>query len=89
MKYIFLLYLILPLAAVSHESVAPVECPKPTNTGRITSQIENEMFQAQLILYERCMFDYIQQQQQLSDVHQQAAQKTLDDWNEYLMSRNR
>ena len=45
------------------------------------------MFQAELILYEGCMFDYVREQQHLSDVHQQAAQKTMDEWNDYLMNR--
>ena len=45
------------------------------------------MFQAELILYEGCMFNYIREQQRLSDIHQQAAEQTLDEWNDYLMNR--
>jgi len=87
MKIVIFLMLIIPLTAYTHETVSPNECPKPANTGRITSQMEHEMLQAELILYEGCMFNYIREQQSLSDVHQQAAQKTLDEWNDYLMSR--
>ncbi len=87
MKYILLLSLIFPLSVYPHETVLPADCPMPGNTGRITSQIENEMFQAELILFERCMFDYIRNQQQFSDVHQQAAQLALDEWNDYLTTR--
>lgn len=87
MKFVILLTLIFPLTAYTHETVSPVSCPKPGNTGRITSDMEKEMFQAELILYEGCMFDYVREQQRLSDVHQQAAQKTLDEWNDYLTSR--
>ncbi|NNE36768.1 MAG: hypothetical protein HKN08_00565 [Gammaproteobacteria bacterium] len=49
--------------------------------------MENEMFQAELILFEKCMFDFIRKQQQLSEVHQQAAQVALEKWNDYLTTR--
>ncbi len=62
MKYILLLSLVFPLNIYSHETVSPADCPTPGNTGRITSQMENEMFQAELILFEKCMFEYIRQQ---------------------------
>jgi hypothetical protein len=49
--------------------------------------MEQEMFQAELAIYESCMFGYIREQQRQAGVHEDAAQSALDTWNEYLRLR--
>lgn len=48
--------------------------------------MEQEIFQSQLAVFERCMFEFIRGQQTQAGVHEQAAQTALDEWTEYFQS---
>mgnify|MGYP006209620219 CR=1 FL=1 len=89
MKYLSILLLVFSLQLSAHESVQSIECPPPLNTGRYTSEMEQEIFQAELSIYENCMFEYIREQQRLADVHEDAADSALNTWNDYLSIRRR
>ena len=89
MKYLSILLLIISINGFAHEKIEQQSCAQPANTGRITSDIESEMFQAELLIYERCMFDYIRAQHDQADVHDYAADVALELWNEYLRSKLR
>ena len=87
MKRLLILLLVISIQLAAHESIETTACKPPSNTGRITSDMEREIFQAELGIYESCMVRTIQDQQQQADVHEQAADKTLDTWTDYLHSR--
>ena len=87
MKRLLILLLVISVQLAAHESIETKVCKPPLNTGRITSDMERETFQAELAIYESCMFRIMQDQQHQADVHEQAADKTLDTWNDYLHSR--
>ena len=89
MKYLSTLLLVFSIQLSAHESVESNECPPPLNTGRYTSAMEQEIFQAELSIYESCMFEYIREQQELADVHEDAADSALNTWNDYLHLRMR
>ncbi|MGK0298058.1 MAG: hypothetical protein ACI9XC_001676 [Gammaproteobacteria bacterium] len=89
MKNLSTLLLFFSIQLSAHESVKSNECPSPLNTGRYTSDLEQEIFQAELSIYESCMFEYIRKQQKLADVHEDAADSALNTWNDYLRLRMR
>ncbi|MGY8815610.1 MAG: hypothetical protein ACKVHQ_12980 [Gammaproteobacteria bacterium] len=89
MKYLSTLLLVFSIQLSAHEAVELNECPPPLTTGRYTSDMEQEIFQAELSIYESCMFEYIREQQKLADVHENAVDSALNTWNEYLSLRMR
>jgi hypothetical protein len=89
MKQLTILIFFLSFQLAAHESVETKVCNTPSNTGRITSDMEMEMLQAELVIYEKCMFDFIRDQQKQAEVHEQAAQNAMITWNDYLSSRMR
>ena len=89
MKYLSILLLIFSINSFAHEKIEQQSCTLPANTGRITSDIESEMFRAELVIYEQCMFEYIRDQYDQADVHDYAADVALELWNEYLQSKLR
>lgn len=68
----------------AHESIAVHACSKPVRPAQISSRWELETFQLANELFERCMFDYIRDQQKQAQRHEQAARAALDEWSDSL-----
>lgn len=86
---VIILYLLVVFSAgipgvTAHESIPAHTCSKPAKPAQISSRWELETFQLANELFERCMFDYIRDQQKQSQRHEQAAQSTLDEWSNHL-----
>jgi len=48
--------------------------------------VEQEFFQAQLAVFESCMFNFIREQQQQAQIREQSAQMALDEWANYFQT---
>ncbi len=66
--------------ALSHDIVESHDCIEPARSTSMASMIEQELFQAQLAVFESCMFDFIRAQQRQAGIHEQSAQIALDEW---------
>jgi len=68
----------------AHEEITAHSCPLPVRPGRITSQWELENYHVQLEIFERCMFEYVKDQQRQAQHHENAAQQAMQEWKSYL-----
>jgi hypothetical protein len=84
--FLFLSVSAITLSVQAHESIVVHTCSQPTRPAYIASMVEQEFFQAQLAIFESCMFDFIREQQQQAQMHEQSAQMALDEWANYFQT---
>jgi hypothetical protein len=59
-------------------------CYKPRKPYKFNSKWEIDDFYAQVERYKRCISDFIEEQKQAIQVHQNAADEAVDEWNRYV-----
>lgn len=59
-------------------------CRKPMKPYRFTSEYEVQSFKDEVDAYERCIDDFVRQQQEAAQTHKDAAKKALDEWNSFV-----
>jgi hypothetical protein len=89
MKIFIVLVFFISFPVMAHDAVDAHSCRAPRSSGPVNSTMEREIFHAELSIYEKCMFEYVREQQKLAEVHDSAARATLDEWNNYIESRFR
>lgn len=89
MKTLLTLILCISLPVMAHDIVEDHTCRAPRDSGPLRSNMEREIFHAELSIYEKCMFTYVREQQKFAEVHDGAARAAIDEWNNYIESRTR
>lgn len=59
-------------------------CRKPIKPYRFTSEYELEAFKDEVDAYERCIDEFVRQQQEAAQTHKDAAKKAVDEWNRFV-----
>ena len=59
-------------------------CRKPLKPYEFTSEFEIESFKSDVDRYERCIDDFVREQKQAAQAHQDAAKEAVADWNRFV-----
>jgi hypothetical protein len=59
-------------------------CRKPIKPYRFTSEYEVDSFKNDVEAYERCIDEFVRQQQEAAQTHKDAAKKAIDEWNRFV-----
>lgn len=59
-------------------------CHEPYKPYEFTSQWELDQYQSDVENYQRCINDFVEEQEQAIRKHQSAAEDAVDDWNRYV-----
>jgi len=59
-------------------------CPKPDKPSVFNSQLELDSFNEDVQKYQRCLYDFVNEQEEAIQRHQRAANVAIDEWNSYV-----
>lgn len=59
-------------------------CIKPIKPYKFTSEWEVTQYSNEVERYQRCISDFVNEQNKAIETHQKAAQDAIEDWNRYV-----
>jgi len=59
-------------------------CIKPYKPYEFTDQWQLDRFKGEVEMYKQCIADFIEEQNEAIENHQQAAEEAIDEWNHYV-----
>ena len=59
-------------------------CSKPSKPYQFNSQWEIDSFYSDVERYKQCIQNFIEEQNQAVEIHQQAASDAIDEWNRFV-----
>lgn len=74
----------LPAFSVADTSIPPHSCYKPAKPVEFASQVDIDLFDKRVNNYKACIDEFIQQQKEARELHYQAEQNAITDWNNYI-----
>ena len=88
--FIFSLAMVISFFSASAQQELPeIPCKAPDivewNSLEISAQ---EEYNATLIEYEKCIFEYIKKHEQLMNFHKAAASRAINEWNNFVSDYN-
>jgi len=70
-------------AGIYSERMPTHSCRKPYKPYKFNSEWEVQNFKDEVDRYKRCLKDFVQDQKDAIDQHQEAANDAVDEWNRY------
>ena len=89
-KQIFLACLVLFISSICppfsiSDSYAPSHyCRKPYKPYEFNSQFEIDAYMGEVERYKRCIMHFIEEQEDAMEVHREAAEEALEEWNRFV-----
>ena len=80
----FLNILLLTFSAQADSSGTSPACSKPDKPAKFNSQLELNDFNNEVQQYQRCLYDFVDAQEEAIQRHQQAANVAIDEWNNFV-----
>jgi len=82
-------FLVLILGLSSFEAPADryglsPSCSKPFKPFQFNSQWEVENFKSEVERYKRCISEFVEEQYEAINRHQQAADEAIEEWNDFV-----
>jgi hypothetical protein len=59
-------------------------CSKPVKPDAFTSQMQLDGFNSEVQQYQRCLYDFVHEQEEAIQRHQRAANVAIDEWNNFV-----
>ena len=79
------LFLIFGMQAVSADTFKPSHyCSKPNKPYKFTSEWQIQQFQNDVERYQKCISNFLEEQDRAIQKHQQAAKEAIDDWERFV-----
>jgi hypothetical protein len=76
---------LLPDLAVSAETVLPSHnCTAPLKQREFATQFQLDRYKSIVDLYRTCLDAFVREQEQAIELHRQAIQNAIDDWNKFV-----
>lgn len=80
-----LVFLLFPGSADSAETVLPSHnCTAPLKQREFATQFQLDRYKNIVDLYRACLDAFVRQQEKGIEMHRQAIQKAIDDWNKFV-----
>ena len=72
-----------PLSVQADNTDLSPSCPKPNKPSEFNSQLELDGFNDDVQQYQRCLYDFVNEQEEAIQRHQRAANVAIDEWNNF------
>lgn len=76
--------IIITLSSVADIITPSSYCSKPYKPYQFNSQSEIDNFNYDVEVYKQCISDFVEEQNQAAERHQQAASNAIDEWNNFV-----
>lgn len=83
-RILFFAFLLLQSSAWADIWEPSHHCTKPYKPIQFTSQWELDSFNDDVRRYKRCIEEFVEEQEQAIENHQQAAEDAIDEWNSFV-----
>ena len=80
----FITILLLTFSAQADNDDPSPSCPKPDKPNEFNSQSELDSFNNDVQQYQRCLYDFVDEQEEAIQRHQRAAKVAVDEWNNFV-----
>ena len=72
------------LSVQADNSDSSPSCSKPDKPDAFKSQTQLDGFNSEVQQYQRCLYDFVHEQEEAIQRHQRAANVAIDEWNNYV-----
>lgn len=84
-RILAILLLIFVSLQAQSDTFTPLHyCSKPFKPFQFSSDLDVQIFLNQVNAYERCINNFVQEQEEAMRRHQEAAQNAIDEWNRFV-----
>jgi len=73
-----------PLSVQADNYDSSPSCSKPDKPDSFNSQAQLDGFNSEVQQYQRCLYDFVHEQEDAIERHQRAANVAIDEWNNYV-----
>jgi hypothetical protein len=80
----FITTLLLTFSAQADNDDPGPSCSKPYKPNKFNSQSELDGFNNNVQQYQRCLYDFVDEQEDAIQRHQRAANDAIDEWNNFV-----
>ena len=70
--------------AIADDWVPSHHCRRPHKPYEFTDDYERDSFKRDVEAYEECIDNFVHQQKEAAQRHQEAAKKAIDEWNSFV-----
>ena len=63
-------------------------CTQPVKPAKFNDNQEVDMFNEAVAVYKKCISDFAAEQNAAADLHRNAANEAIDEWNQYVSDNN-
>lgn len=72
------------LSAQADDRDSNPSCSKPDKPDAFNSQAQLDGFNSEVQQYQRCLYDFVHEQEEAIQRHQRAANVAIDEWNDFV-----
>jgi hypothetical protein len=83
-RIIFLLVMFFATPSIADMFSPSHSCSKPYKPYEFTDQYQIDNFKYEVETYKQCINDFIDEMNDASKKHQDAAEETIDEWNSFV-----
>jgi TATA-binding protein-associated factor Taf7 len=80
----FITILLLTFSAQADNDDPVPSCSQPDKPDKFTSQSQLDSFNSDVQQYQRCLYDFVDEQEEAIQRHQRAANAAIDEWNNFV-----
>jgi hypothetical protein len=81
---VFITILLLTFSAQADNDEPNPSCSKPHKPNEFNSQWELDSFNNDVQQYQRCLYDFVDEQEEAIQRHHRAANDAIDEWNNFV-----
>ena len=81
---VFISFYLLATSVQADTVAASPSCPRPDKPARFNTQSELDGYNDEVQQYQRCLYDFVNEQEKAIQNHQDAANRAIDEWNEFV-----
>ena len=83
----FIIILLLTFSVQADNDDPSPLCSKPNKPDKFHSQLELDSFNNDVQQYQRCLYDFVDEQEDAIQRHQRAAKVAIDEWNNFVRTK--
>ena len=80
----FIIFVLVSAVTQADTSSSSPSCSKPDKPSKFYSQLELDSFNNEVQRYQRCLYDFVDLQEEAIQKHQEAANVAIDEWNNFV-----
>jgi hypothetical protein len=83
-QLLILSFLLIATQAQADSFQPSHSCRKPYKPFQFSSKFEVDNFRADVDRYQKCISQFVREQNEAADKHRKAASEAIDDWNRFV-----